>query len=132
MKWDDIFWYIFYWIISQNVRGNHTESNRPLQLDQYDLDDSFIDDTDEALQTYLYSAYSRGNDFDFDGGHTNNPKSRNIYTNNMNDTSDTGDSDVEILSSRVTRSPYSLRNNQPVQRRSPRSEMDSFDRYMYC
>ena len=42
------------------LRGNHTESNRPLQLDQYDLDDSFIDDTDEALQTYLYSAYSRG------------------------------------------------------------------------
>ncbi|XP_067033351.1 micronuclear linker histone polyprotein-like [Acropora muricata] len=111
-----------------NIRGNNTESNRPLQLDQYDLDDSFIDDTDEALQTYLYSAYSRGNDFDFDGGHINNPKSRNIYTNNMNDTSDTGDSDVEILSSRVTRSPYSLRNNQPVQRRSPRSEMDSFDR----
>ena len=132
MKWDAIFWYIFYWIISQNVRGNHTESNRPLQLDQYDLDDSFIDDTDEALQTYLYSAYSRGNDFDFDGGQINNPKSRNIYTNNMNDTSDTGDSDVEILSSRVTRSPYSLRNNQPVQRRSARSEMDSFDRYMYC
>lgn len=94
------------------------------------MDDSFIDDTDEALQTYLYSACSRGNDFDFDGGQINNPKSRNIYSNNVNDhdTSDTGDSDVEILSSRVTRSPYSLRNNQPVQRRYPRSEMDSFDR----
>ena len=83
------------------------------------MDDSFIDDTDEALQTYLYSAYSRGNDFDFDGGHINNPKSRNIYTNNMNDTSDTGDSDVEILSSRVTRSPYSLRNNQTCPKGDP-------------
>lgn len=118
----------------QNIRGNHTESNRQLQLDQYDSDDSFIDDTDETLHTYLYSAYSTGNDFNFDGGHINNPESRNICTNNVDhhDTSDTGDSDVEILSSRVTRSPYALRNNQLVQRRSPRSEIDSFDRYMYC
>ena len=87
------------------------------------MEDSFIDDTDEALQAYLYSAYSRDDDFD---GHDSNLDCEKIDTDDDGG-SDTEDSDVEILPSRV--SPYALRNKQIIHRRSSRSTINSFVRY---
>ncbi|XP_068738311.1 uncharacterized protein, partial [Montipora capricornis] len=116
------------WTRSSRNRERQQESNvryltgtsRQPELDQYDLEDSFIDDTDEALQAYLYSAYSRDDDFD---GHDSNLDCEKIDTDD-DDGSDAEDSDVEILPSRV--SPYALRNKQIIHRRSSRSTINSF------
>lgn len=90
------------------------QTSRQLQLDQYDLEDSFIDDTDEAIQAYLHSTYSRDavriiddDDVDVEDAEEDD------------DGSCTGESSDENVPQRV----YTLRNG-----RSSRNTLNTLDR----
>ena len=89
------------------------------------MEDSFIDDTDEALQAYLYSTYIR--DDDVDGGEGNGDD-RRIVVDDDDDESDTGESNDEIPLQRD--SPYTLRNSHTAHTRSSRGTMNGIDRYV--
>lgn len=88
------------------------------------MEDSFIDDTDEALQAYIYSACIRGDDVDV-GEDTGD--GRRIVVDDDDD-SDTGESDDEIPPQRD--SPYTLRNSHTAHTRSSRGTINGIDRYV--
>jgi len=98
-----------------NTRRGLSQTSRQLQFDQYDLEDSFIDDTDEALQAYLFSTYNRDTlniiDDDDDG-----------------DESDSEGSTSENVPRRV--SPYPLRNSRTTSTRTSRNTTNSVERYV--
>lgn len=89
-------------------RGN-SETSRLLRLDDYDHEDSFIDDTDEALQAYLYATYSQE-----DLG----------VINNDGEESSSGEScDDDSVGQRT--SPYQFRNRRATLRTSSRNTRSS-------
>ena len=99
----------------QNARGGNSRTSRQLGFDDYDLEDSFIDDTDQALQAYLHETYNRGS----------------LQTiNNGGDESDSGESSgSSILIERT--SSYQFRNRHAPRTRSSgiTSTGNSINRY---
>ncbi|KAL9981638.1 hypothetical protein ACROYT_G010370 [Oculina patagonica] len=93
----------------QNDRRGNSQTSRQLHLDDYDYEDSFIDDTDEALQAYLHATYSQQalDIIDEDG-----------------EESDSGESSDDNIGQRT--SPYRFRNGRAAQTRSSRNARNSF------
>ena len=89
------------------------QTSRQLHLDDYDYEDSFIDDTDEALQACLYAAYSQeALDLIDSGG----------------EESSSGESSDDSEGQRT--SPYQFRNRRAPRTTSSRNTRNAFDRYM--
>jgi len=80
------------------------------------LEDSFIDDTDEALQLYLFSTYNRD-------------ILSTIDDDDNGDKSDSEGSTSENVPRRV--SPYPLRNSRTTSTRTSRNTTNSIEGYVF-
>lgn len=97
-------------------RRGTSGTSRQLRLDDYDYEDSFIDDTDEALQAYLYSTYSQ------EALHVD------VIDNGTSEESSSGESSNDSVGQRT--SPYKLRNSNrhnPVTTSSRNTRSSTFD-----
>lgn len=87
------------------------QTSRQLRLDDYDYEDSFIDDTDEALQACLYATYSQ--------------KALDL-NDNGDEESSSGESTDDNVGQRT--SPYLFRNRRAPQTTLSRNTRNDFDR----